>query len=100
GLLARRVEQADQAEEDEVSRQVGGTEAARLQAGIFEPSERQHALALAGELVGGAPKVCPIDPLPLPPRGLLPGAKLPGYLRARPSRTGAPCRPRICAASP
>src|SRR5262245_45663916 len=76
GLLARRVEQADQAKEDEISRQVGGSEAARLQAGILEPSERQHALALAGELVGGAHKVCPIDRLRLTAGGLLSVAML------------------------
>src|SRR5262249_57465975 len=76
GLLARRVEQADQAEEDEISRQVGGTEAARLQAGTLEPSERQHALALAGELIGGAHKVCPIDRLRLTAGGLLSVAML------------------------
>src|SRR5262249_8912416 len=76
GLLARRVEQADQAKEDEISRQVGGSEAARLQAGILEPSKRQHALALAGELIGGAHKVCPIDRLRLTAGGLLSVAML------------------------
>src|SRR5262249_28138787 len=74
GLLARRVEQADQAKEDEISRQVGGSEAARLQAGILEPSKRQPRPALAGGGVAGAPKVGPTDPLPAPPRALLSGA--------------------------
>src|SRR5262245_62334836 len=75
-LLARRVEQADQAEEDEISRQVAGSEAARLEAGILEPSERQHALALSGELIGSAHKLCPIDRLPLVAGGLLSVAML------------------------
>src|SRR5262249_45542579 len=50
--------------------------AARLQAGILEPGERQHALALAGELIGGAHKVCPIDRLRLTAGGLLSVAML------------------------
>ena len=75
-LLARRVEQADQAQENEISRQVAGSEAARLDAGTLEPSEPKHALALSGELIGGAHKVCPIDRLALTAGGLLSVAML------------------------
>src|SRR6185312_3277895 len=75
-LLARRVEQADQAEKDQISRQVAGSEAAGLEAGILVPSERQYALALSGEPIGGAHKVCPIDRLALTARGLLSVAML------------------------
>src|SRR5262249_51201739 len=75
-LLARRVGHADQAEEDEISRQVAGSEAARLDAGILGPSERQHALALSGEPIGGAHKVCPIDRFALTVGGLLSVAML------------------------
>jgi hypothetical protein len=71
GLLARRVEQAEQAEQDEVSRQVSGSEATRLHAGILKPRERQHALSLAGELVGCTHEVLAIEGLRLAASGLL-----------------------------
>src|SRR5262245_53157579 len=71
-LLARRVEQANKTEQDKISRQVGRSEAARLHPRIFEPSKRQHALALAGELVGGAHKERSIDRFRLIPGSLLP----------------------------
>src|SRR5262249_44594186 len=70
-FLARRVEEADQAKQDEVLRQLGGSKAARLHARTLEPSERQHALPLSGELVGGAHEVLAIDRLRLAPRDLL-----------------------------
>ena len=51
GLLARRIEQADQAEQDQVLRQIGRAQAAGRETGILEPGQRQHALALGRELV-------------------------------------------------
>src|SRR5208337_5376561 len=50
-LLARRIHEADKADEDEVFRQVLGLEAARREARIEQPREPQHALALRGETV-------------------------------------------------
>ena len=70
-LLARWVEQADEAEQDQIFRQVGRTEAARFNGGTLEPRERQHALSLAGELVGGAHEVRAIDRPRLAAGGLL-----------------------------
>src|SRR5262249_60482919 len=70
-LFARWVEQADEPEQDQVFRQVGRSEAARSNAGTLEPREPQHALALAGELVGGGHEVCAIDRLRLSSSGLL-----------------------------
>ena len=49
-LLARRVEQADEAEQDEVLRQVGRARLPALDARALEPGQRQHALA--------APRAC------------------------------------------
>ncbi len=51
-FLARRIEEADKAEQNEILRQIGRTEASRLDAGIGQPRQRQHALALAREHVG------------------------------------------------
>src|SRR5262249_45049569 len=50
-LLARRIEQADEAEQDEILRQVGRAEAARLDYRTLEPGEPKHAFTLSGELV-------------------------------------------------
>src|SRR5262249_2264724 len=43
----------------------------RSNAGTLEPGEPQHALALAGELIGGGHKACAIDRLHLAAGGLL-----------------------------
>ena len=51
GLLARGVEQSDQAEQDEGLRQVVRTESASFHARILKPREPQHPLALGGEPV-------------------------------------------------
>ena len=48
-FLARRIEKADEAQQHEILRQVGRSETAGLHAGIGQPRERQHALALRGE---------------------------------------------------
>jgi len=46
------IEQADQAEQHEVLRQIGGPKASGLDARIGQPRQSQHALALACEDVG------------------------------------------------
>src|SRR5208282_4514850 len=51
GLLARRVEQADKAQQNKGPGQVGRTETASPQVRVLEPGERQHPLALGGEPV-------------------------------------------------
>jgi hypothetical protein len=51
-FLARRVEKADKPKQHEVLRQIGRAEASGLDAGIGQPGERQHPLALACENVG------------------------------------------------
>jgi hypothetical protein len=53
-LLARRVEQADQAEQHQVARQVGGgPRLPRSSPGFSSQASAQHPLALPGELVRG-----------------------------------------------
>jgi hypothetical protein len=71
GFLARRIEEADQAKQDEVVRQVGGSEAARLAGRALAPRESQNALALAGQLVGSSHEVRAIERCRLAGRRLL-----------------------------
>ena len=53
---ARRIEEADEAEQDEVLRQIGRAEASGLDAGIGQPRQSQHAFALSREHVGAFSK--------------------------------------------
>ncbi len=51
-FLARRIEQADQAQQHEIARQVGRREAADVQSGrVLDPGNTQHPLALSGQCV-------------------------------------------------
>ena len=80
-FLARRIEQADQAEQHQVLRQVGRAEAARLQPRVLEPGEAEHALALARELVRDLLEVLAVDRRGLAVRDLLAVAMLQDDLR-------------------
>ena len=75
-FLTRRIEQADQAEEDEVFRQVGRAEAARFDPGTLEPREPEHTLALTGELVRDLRESLAVERCGLAVSGLLPVAIL------------------------
>jgi hypothetical protein len=61
GLLARRVQEADQAKQDERRRQVGGTESTGFQTWILEPRQRQNALALGCKGVGSLCEMLPVQ---------------------------------------
>src|SRR5262249_56247285 len=50
-FLARRVEQPDQAEQNQILWQVGGRETAAPYPWTVKPSQSEHAFALSGELV-------------------------------------------------
>ena len=70
-FLARRIEKADQAEQDQVLRQIPRPEVPRRDGGILLPRQRQHALPLSGKLVRSHEEMVAID------RG---GPSVPGLL--------------------
>src|SRR5262249_32067252 len=80
-LLARRIEQADQAEQNERLGQVGRTETAGLDVWILQPCHRQHALALGSEPVRGLHEMRAIERLCLAAGSLLAIAVLENNLR-------------------
>jgi hypothetical protein len=51
-LLPRRIEQVHQSEQNQILRQIRGTQTAGADAGLLAPSQRQHPLALPREPVG------------------------------------------------
>ena len=71
GLFARRVEQTDQTEEDQVPRQVCRGETACLDVGVLDPGQCEHAFALAGEFVRCLHEMRAIKRLCFFARGLL-----------------------------
>ncbi len=75
-FLAGRVEQTDQAKQDEILREVGGAEAARLEAGTLQPRQREHTFALARELVRDLRKSLAIERRAFPVAHLLPIAMI------------------------
>ena len=75
-FLPRRIEQADQAEEDEILRQICRTEGPGFDTRILEPREPEHTLALTGELVRDLRESLAVERCGLAVSGLLPVAIL------------------------
>jgi hypothetical protein len=80
-FLAGRVEQSDQAKQDEVLRQVGSGEAPDGDRRILEPGQPQHTFALAGEHVRGLREMTTVERHLLSGNGLLPVAVIEDDLR-------------------
>src|SRR5262249_13807501 len=80
-LLARGIEKADEAEQDEILRQVGRAEAARLDYRTLEPGEPKHAFTLSGELVRDLPETVAVERRMFAVGELLPVAVLHDHFR-------------------
>ena len=79
-LRPRRIEQPDQAEQNQVLREIRRAEVAGVDARILEPRQGQHALALRRQLVRRLLEMVAVDRRRLPAAGRLPIAMLEDHL--------------------
>ena len=81
GFGTRRIQQTDQAQQDESAREVVGTKIAGGHVRVLEPGERQHPFALGGEPVGFLREALAVEWRRLPVGDLLESAALDDDLR-------------------
>src|SRR5262245_39878386 len=82
GFSTRRVQQTDQAQQNESIGKVSGTKTASLHLRVFKPCECQHAFALGGQPVGFLRKALAVERHRLALGGLLEITPLEDYFRS------------------